>query len=191
MMENTTTQFTWDRVVRITHWLIALGIGLNLFVLRPGSEAHQLIGYGIFLAVILRLLWAITAAKYPARLRDMCPTIRGFQQHIRELKQRKHQSHKHNAIGLLFIWSVWLLIMAAAITGYLAAITSETDSLLPYSTWLEDIAYDYPVEKIHGVAVQLIQWLALIHILAVFITGKITHHNYLRPMIHALRDKKS
>lgn len=188
-MQASVRYFTWDRIVRFTHWLIVLGFFLNLFVLRPGSSLHQGIGYGILMLIIIRLIWAMTGAKYPARMHDMLPTLTGVAEHLQELKQRQHRQDKHNAVGLLFIWSAWLLLIVIALTGYLAAISSDADSIIAYNNAIEDLAYNYPFEDIHKVLVRIIEGLAAIHIIAVWLTGKITRHNYLRPMIYQKIDK--
>lgn len=188
---TTRAPFTWDILVRLTHWLIVLGFILNLFILRPGSFAHQIVGYIAASAVIIRLLWAMAGAKYPARIRDMIPTPSGIAEHWQELKAREHWHDKHNSIGLLFIWTAWLFILAIAATGYLAAAadTEHAGSLLPYTDRIEDFAYAYNFGKIHAKLVAIMQALAAMHIAAVFITSRLTRHNYLRPMIHKIRRK--
>lgn len=193
---NSLTHFTWDGVVRTTHWLVALGCLCNLFVLRPGSVAHQAIGYSIAVLVLLRLLWALTVARAPARLRDLIPTPQGFRTHLADLRLREHRELGHNAFGLLFIWAAWLLLFALAGTGYLAALSSETGGIVPaLSTGIEDFAYDFQwfgqnIEDWHGIFATVLQVLVCVHVVAVFATGKWLRHNYLRAMIHRPKEKK-
>ncbi|SUO96036.1 cytochrome b/b6 domain-containing protein [Suttonella ornithocola] len=187
--------FIWDRLVRITHWLVALGCIINIFIVRPGSIIHQITGYIIFSLVIIRLLWGIIGAKFPARVRDMIPTILGMKIHIEEIRNREHKTIGHNAFGLLFIWSAWLLIIAIAGTGYMAALTTETGSIIPaVNEYIFDLAYDYQLyhynfSELHGLLVNILEVLIILHILAVFLTSKWLKHNYIRAMIHKTKNK--
>ncbi len=178
------SDFAWDRLVQITHWLIALGCGLNLLVLKPGALAHQAVGYMVVILVVVRLLWAVTGARAPARLRDMIPGIAGMKAHLTEIKFRQHQSSSpgHNSFGLLFIWAAWGLLLALAATGYLAALMGES-SLLPGVSVLEDFAYDHDLDNVHGLLANGLGILVIFHIVAVVVTGIWLKHNYVQAMI--------
>lgn len=184
--------FTWDLVVRITHWVVAIGCILNFLIIRPGSIPHQVIGYIVFIFVLIRLIWMFTGAKSPARLRDMLPTIAGMKAHIEDLKAGEHRGVGHNSFGLLFIWAAWGLLVAIVITGYFAAIAAESGSIVPeLNEAVFELAYDYDFKELHEVLVTILEGLVVFHVLAVFITGKLLKHNYLRSMIHksSMRDK--
>lgn len=48
----------WDRVVRLTHWCVALGFLSNrLYLTEPGSVWHQSIGLMIVALIAVRLIW--------------------------------------------------------------------------------------------------------------------------------------
>lgn len=179
-------QFQWDRVVRATHLLVAIGCILNFFFTPKGSLLHQLIGYGVLLFVVLRLIWSVSAAPSPARLRDMLPTISGMRQHLRALKARDKaldDSCGHNSFGLLFIWAAWGLIIAIASTGYLAALGNTDPAPLIAGTenWalfaiLHNVAYW------HGLLVTVLEWLVVAHVVAVIATSWWLKDNYLAKM---------
>ena len=48
----------WDLPTRITHWLLAVCVVLNLFVLESGEEPHEWTGYVAAGIIGARVLWA-------------------------------------------------------------------------------------------------------------------------------------
>lgn len=174
-------KFTWDKMVRSSHWIVALCVMANLWVVRPASLPHQALGYVAVAMVLIRLIWAVLAAEKPARLRDLIPTPRGLLAHLHELKHRQNHAHGHNHFGLLAIWLMWACIFGLAFTGYHAA--NETLFL--------DQMYDrgYELDEIHGVLANILQAIVILHVLAVVFTSWWLKHDLVRPMIIKPRAK--
>ena len=185
--------FYWDRLVQLTHWAVAAGCLFNWFVSTPGSIFHQLTGYAVLAFVVVRLLWSLCGARKPARLRDMLPTPSGMKSHLRALKMRDKslEAQGHNSFGLLFIWAVWLLIPAIAVSGYLAALgNSELTAVLPaFVPQWEDFAIFNALDEVHVFLVTFLEVLVFIHIVAVFFTGHWLRHRYLASMIFRQKDE--
>lgn len=49
----------WPLGVRIIHWILAVVLALNWFVLEEGDAAHRYFGYLAFLTVVVRLAWGV------------------------------------------------------------------------------------------------------------------------------------
>lgn len=167
-----TGRFVWDRVVRLTHWIVAAAVLANLFFTPPGSVAHQAAGYIAVGLVVLRLAWSLTFAQKPARFRDLLPTPANAAHHWQDLRRGEETAEPgHNAFGLLAVWAMWGCIASLAFSGWHAA--AETD-------WY----YDYNLDDWHGIAANLLLGLVGLHIAAVFLTGWRVKRSLLRPMIH-------
>ncbi|MDO4435152.1 MAG: cytochrome b/b6 domain-containing protein [Cardiobacteriaceae bacterium] len=168
-------KFTWDRLVRSSHWVVAFCVLANLFWLRPASTPHQALGYLAVALVLVRLTWSVLGASEPARFRDLIPTPKGLLRHIQELKHREHRQNGHNHFGLLAIWLMWFCIAGLAFTGYHAA--NETELL--------DKLYDkgYELDEIHGQIAWVLQAIVGLHVVAVILSSWWLKHDLVRPMI--------
>ena len=88
--------FVWDILVRITHWGVAAAVLANLFVTPPGENVHQVLGYVAAALVAVRLLWSLTAAKKPARFRDLLPTPGNALHHLRDLQRGEDTAEQYH-----------------------------------------------------------------------------------------------
>lgn len=163
------SSFVWDKLVRITHWSVAIIIFANLLVTEGGETTHRYLGYVAVGLIFCRLIWALTKAKSPARFCDLIPRFHGFSEHFLELKQRRLTHLGHNAFGLLAVWAMWLCIIALSVTGWL----DDTDwgIMNDIDDWHEGIA-------------SFLQAIVFLHISAVLVTGWWTGKNLIRRMIH-------
>lgn len=162
--------FTWDRIVRSTHWLVALSIFANLFFNKGGGQIHIILGYLAGGLVIFRLLWAITLAKYPARFRDLIPTPKGLAHHLHEIKNKKEETIGHNHFGLLAIWVMWLLLFALIFTGY--HIQNDTE-----------FYYEYNLDDVHEKLALALKMIVGLHVSAVIVTSLWFKRNLIKSMI--------
>ena len=46
-----------DLFVRVFHGLFALGLVANYWLLEPGEDPHEWVGWAIAVAVVLRVIW--------------------------------------------------------------------------------------------------------------------------------------
>lgn len=163
------TNFVWDKWVRLTHWSVALIVLVNLFVNKGGETPHRYLGYTALGLIVGRLLWSLTWAKKPARFRDLIPTIQGFREHFKEIKQREEGNHRgHNAFGLLAVWAMWGCILALGVTGYL----DDTD-------W----GIDNDINDWHAAFATLLQVIIVLHVSAVLATSWWFRRNLVKSMI--------
>lgn len=163
----------WDLWVRLTHWVVALGIFANLAVTESGSDVHEYIGYTIVGLVVSRLIWGFIGTKY-ARFSDFFPTPARIKEHLHTVQQLKaHQPVKaelgHNAFGALMMFALWGVIIALGVTGYL----QETDRFFGDDT----------VKEIHEFFANSLYLLVPIHVLSAIVMGKLQNQNLIKSMI--------
>lgn len=150
--------FVWDKVVRASHWLVALAVLANLFLTKPASLPHQILGYLAVAAIAIRLLWSVSFASFPARFRDLIPTPRGIKAHWQELKQGREEALGHNHWGRAAIWALWLCVMGLAWTGTLIRLE-------------HDWYYDYHLDDVHEALANILLSLVVLHIAAVCLSS--------------------
>lgn len=168
------TQLIWDPFIRVYHGLIVVAFVLNYFVLEPGEQVHQWVGYTAVSLVILRLLWGLIGPKR-ARIADFFPTPKRLAEHFRHLKQRQIPPQQgHNALGAMLILIFWGLFIAQGVTGFLL---EETDRFFGSSL----------IETIHETTAHILYAGALLHIAAVIVVGWWGRIQLIRPMITGRR----
>lgn len=165
-------KFVWDKVVRLTHWLVACAVIANLFVTEPGEGVHKMMGFIAVGALLVRLLWAMTLAQAPARFRDLLPTPANAKQHAQDLlRGQETTAPGHNAFGLLAVWAMWACLAGLAFTGYHAANFT-------------DLSDTYALDDWHEVLAKVLMFLFVLHVVAIVFTSWRLKRNLVRPMIH-------
>jgi len=153
-MSDLKTHFSWDRTVRIFHWLnlvcmiglIAVGLTIlnakALGVTNDGKillkSVHVLIGYVFAVNLLWRLVWAFIGGPL-ARWRAILPggrgylgEVQGFLAAIREKQPRQYLGH--NPLGRVAITILLLLLLNQAVSGLVLA---GTDLFFPpFGAWI-------------------------------------------------------
>jgi cytochrome b len=161
------TTVVWTRTVRITHWLVALGVIINFF--NETGEWHRFIGYACVLFISLRVIVGLSPKAKPST-RFYFPSLQAIKLHIAEIRNHQLSQHAgHNPLGQWAVYLMWTLIMLLAITGWL----SRTDQF-----WGED----WPVD-LHGLFSYVLQGLVLVHFLAVIVMSKLQKRNLVKQII--------
>ncbi|MGL5006237.1 MAG: cytochrome b/b6 domain-containing protein [Plesiomonas sp.] len=159
----------WDSVVRTTHWLIAVGFVANRFINEPGGAVHECFGWLILVLVIVRLLWGISFAPLPARLRQFLPSWRRLQHHWVEIKARQFPSELgHNALGALAVWAFWLGLILLVLTG-----------------WAQDteLGDNWPISTLHSGLANALTILVIVHIIGIVVMSYWSKRNLIAAML--------
>ena len=167
-MSSTSKPFRWPRTVQLIHWTVAALFLSNHFLVEGGDKFHEYSGWSILALVGLRLLYGISLAPKPARLKDIRPSVAGVRQHLHELKTRQHGEDGHNPIGAMAVWCMWITLALAAFTG-----------------WLQDtdFGFEHGVYEWHSMLVNGLYYFVGLHLVAVFITSWLTRRNLVKTMI--------
>ncbi len=117
--QGTTSVIVWDPIVRPFHWSVVLGCVLNLFVLDPSGAAHRYIGYGVAVALLVRLVWGFVGTRY-ARFSDFTPSRRALVEYTRDLRHgRERRFLGHNPAGAVMMLVLMALLAAVSATGWM------------------------------------------------------------------------
>ena len=109
----------WDPVVRVFHWTVVLGCVLDLAVFDDGKAGHRWIGYGVALALGVRIVWGFIGSKH-ARFADFAPRPAAFMAYLRALLcGREPRFLGHNPAGAVMMLTLMALLSAVSLTGWL------------------------------------------------------------------------
>ncbi|RUO78380.1 cytochrome b/b6 domain-containing protein [Pseudidiomarina taiwanensis] len=157
----------WDPLVRIIHWALVLAFTLNYFILEPGNDSHQIIGYCAVALVLTRVVWGVigsTNARFSSFVRGPGAVIA----HLREFKQPPESGH-NPAAG----WMILLLLILVASLGVTGFLMQEVDYFWGNQT----------LEVIHSWMADTLFVAVLIHIAAAVIFSIIWRRNLIRSMV--------
>lgn len=146
----------WTLIVRLTHWLVAIGVIINMF--NESGYTHRLIGYICVGLVLLRLVNGLWLTGVPASKLHL-PGLGAIKSHLQSVfKRDAHDYVGHNPLGQYAIYLMWTLILFLGFTGWL----SRTDEY-----WGED----WPVD-LHEALSYVLQGMVVLHLLAVTMLSK-------------------
>lgn len=107
----------WDVVVKLTHWLIAAAILVNVFITEEGSGPHVWIGYAAFAVFALRMAWGFVGPS-PARFVSFLPHPYAAWHHLKDLIAGAPEEHRsHNPLGALMVYALWGGLAIVIATG--------------------------------------------------------------------------
>lgn len=113
------SRMIWDPLVRLVHWSVALGVLLNATIIDEDGKWHNMIGYGVFGLVVVRLLWGFIGTK-PARFASFPPNVKAAIAHFKELMRGDESEHlSHNPLGALMVYNLWASIIVISATGFM------------------------------------------------------------------------
>lgn len=175
----TTSVLVWDRFVRLFHWATVMGFaGAYLSGEWKANERHLLIGYGLLVLWLARLLWGFIGTPH-ARFESWRTTPGDVRRYVQSLRT-PHPLHYlgHNPLGALMVISLLTLLGAILFTGLLVAGAIEFEGPLLLLTRTFTDAQAYAVRDIHEALAALTLGLVVLHI-AGAVTASIQHRENL------------
>jgi cytochrome b len=180
----------WDPLVRLTHWIIALGCLLNLWLVGGGNEMHDYVGYAVLGSVLLRVVWGFVGTPH-ARFTDFVPkwsVLRGYAGLL--LKRGEPRYLGHNPAGAIMMVALLALAFLCGLSGWMMGL----DRFWGNST----------VHTLHEVTAYLILAGAFLHVVGAIAESIRHRENLVLSMItgrkracrgsdveHAPRDKRA
>jgi cytochrome b len=176
-----TKLFVWDVPTRLFHWSLVALVALSWVT---GDEegvyfvVHQLSGYGIFIAVLFRVVWGFAGSRH-SLFRDFLrpwPVVRDCARRLVTLKPPA--SLGHNPLGGWMIVAMLATLLAQLATG---AFAREDELMGPLAEFVSPDA-GHAVAEIHeGLANALLALIAL-HVAGVAVDVVLTRDNLVRAM---------
>jgi cytochrome b len=140
-------------MTRLIHWVIAVAVILNLWVLEEGDDPHQISGYVALAATSLRIIWGFWGgpqsrfSAFPVSFFQLRTFIRN------RGTQSPDQYPGHNPLASLVYLGVWFCILGLGLTGFMMG--------------LDAFWGDETLESIHGAIANVMQGLVVLHLLGI------------------------
>ncbi|WP_070796027.1 cytochrome b/b6 domain-containing protein [Thalassotalea crassostreae] len=177
----------WDILIRFSHWLVASLFLANAFFIEPDAffsdyinwaalpefiadaSPHEWAGWTILGMLVIRILWGLTFAKGPNRLKDFVPSLVDAKEHLGHLKTRQKQTKiGHNSFGAIAVYFMWTGLAFIIFTGW----AQDTD-------W----GFDNNLDQWHQWGVDAMTIFVCIHVMAVISTSLLLKQNLISAMI--------
>ena len=144
----------WDLPTRLLHWIIALCITLNLFVLEDGDLGHRWIGYISVFAFSLRFFWGFFGGN-TSRFKLFPLHPKQTLAFIRNLVTGKPEEHYpgHNPLATWVYIAIWSCIVCLGVSGWMMGLDAYWGE-----EWLENL---------HEAFAKGIQALLILHLLGI------------------------
>lgn len=149
----------WNKFIRITHWLVAGIILLNLYFLEEGDPAHRYFGYAVLAFVIFRIVYGFVGAEaehsfshFPLKIKNLFTFIKS------KLNGTDVDYPGHNPAASWVYIVIWLCVIGLGITGWMMGLDRFFGE-----EWLEDV---------HGIISNILQLCILAHLLGIAFDAK-------------------
>jgi cytochrome b len=164
------TARVWDPLVRVGHWLLAIGV-LAAWVTRVGGGAwHERIGYAVLVIVGLRVVWGWCGSRH-ARFADFLRSPRVVLSYSHEVLRGREPRHVgHNPLGGWMIMALLGAVILVCASGWLYT----TDRYWGVE-W---------VETLHRWLTNVLLGLVALHVAGVLYASLRHRENLIGAMIH-------
>ncbi len=166
---------TWDPLVRLTHWSVAVLVLLNGAVLEDDGQPHVWVGYAVLGLVAARLLWGFVGP-VRARFASFPPSLSAARMHVDEVMRGRERNHaSHNPLGALMAYNLWTTLLAICATGLM----------------MESVAF-FGVDWVEEAHEALFGWLMIsvgLHVAGVVLESLLSGRNLVRAMVGSFRNR--
>jgi cytochrome b len=181
--------WTWDPLVRITHWSIAAAVLLNGMLTEGGALVHLWIGYAAFAMLGLRLAWGLIGPE-EARFSAFPPSLRAARTHLADLVAGRHRAYRsHDPLGSLMVYALWgtlLVVVATGVAMQADPFPASEPRASSAQYWQDDEEAeegDEMLEDVHEAGANLLLVLAALHVAGVAIESRRGNRGLVRAML--------
>ncbi|MEQ1723881.1 MAG: cytochrome b/b6 domain-containing protein [Pseudobdellovibrio sp.] len=109
----------WSKLIRLTHWSIAIALILNLFFLEEGEIYHEYVGYTAAAFVAFRLIYGFISkdvaafVNFPISIASLTEFIRS------KVNFEKKDYAGHNPAASIVYILIWFCVLSLALTGWM------------------------------------------------------------------------
>ena len=158
----------WDPLVRILHWTTAVLFLVDFWVFGEGNT-HNVIGYVLFVVVLIRLLWGLIGSEH-SRFSSFWPSLSEVKAHYKGLFTGDTKQYLSlNPLGAIMAVNLLVTILLISVTGIL---------MEPYA--LGDID---AVEAVHVMLSDYAMICVLLHIIGAVIQSRRSKSKLVKAMI--------
>ncbi|MCK0769467.1 cytochrome B [Chromohalobacter salexigens] len=166
----------WDPIVRILHWTLAIAFMTAWVSSGQWQTLHEWAGYTVGVAIVLRIIWGIIGTRH-ARFINFTYSPKEIFQHLRNMRHG-HERHYdgHNPAGSAMVFLLLGGLGLQAILGW----------LLTTHTFQENTL----IETVHPILGNALLIAAILHVVGVTISSKLTKQNLAKAMLTGKKTKK-
>jgi cytochrome b len=187
--------WTWDPLVRITHWSIAAAVLLNGILTEGGAALHIWIGYAALAMLGLRLAWGLLGPE-EARFAAFPPSLRAARTHASDLLAGRHRPYRsHDPLGSLMAYALWGTLLAVVATGVAMEarpFPHGEPGAFPARYWQDEGEPGEEgaevLEEVHETAANLLLLLAALHVAGVALESRRGNRELVRAMLRGRRE---
>lgn len=188
MAEPAHTRRVWDLPVRITHWLLVVGIAGSYITNKLGVEYfkyHLWFGYTVVVLAAFRILWGVVGTRH-ARFSSFVRGPRTTWNYLRALRQGGAAPRAgHNPLGAWMVVFLLGALLAQGLTGLFA--NDEIFNTGPLYGYVSD-ATSLALTSWHR---RLFDWILIavvLHVGAVLAHRLVAGHDLVGPMFSGRKD---
>lgn len=152
-METARVQI-WPLWVRIFHWVLAVIIILDAFVLEDGDPPHRYLGYLALGIVLVRFLMGFVG-KGHENFKNFPVGPSHIKKFLSTHFQKAHHYEGHNPLASLTYFVMWFLVIALGVSGWMLGLDA---------FWGNEM-----VEEIHGLFSGALIALVVFHLIGISI----------------------
>jgi cytochrome b len=196
---------SWDPLLRLAHWGIAVVVIANYAFTKEGGSVHIALGWAGMALLLLRLIWGFVGPR-EARFASFPPNPMAALRHLGGLLRGKAPPYpSHNPAGALMAYALWACLGVITLTGLgMSGVSpfaqADLEAAVAEGDWSVLVEGDGEaegespngdvLEEVHEVAANLILILALLHVAGVAVESRAMRRNLLAPMLITRRGRK-
>ncbi|MDX1460714.1 MAG: cytochrome b/b6 domain-containing protein [Xanthomonadales bacterium] len=160
----------WSLPLRLTHWLVAIGVLAAWWTRHSPGSIHEWLGYAVWALVTLRLVGGVTGRGHTRFDDFVVSPVRTWNYARAAVSGQAPRYLGHNPLGGWMALVLWALIVAVCVTGWMYT----TDRWWGIE-W---------VENLHEALTNILLACVLFHVVGVIFTSRHQRENLMAAMIH-------
>lgn len=169
----------WSTPIRIFHSLLLISV-VTAFLSEDFEELHEIVGYTIFILVVLRLIYGFISNNKYERLSHFFYSPKEmveFAKSVLSLNEKRYLGH--NPLAGVVMFTILITLIASAITGAFGFAMKEEEGFL--SAFIEvNFKLGELLLNIHELLSDLLIVLVVFHLIGVAVSTILTGENYIR-----------
>jgi cytochrome b len=201
-MKETQTFYVWDIIIRLFHWSLLILFTTSYLTGEEETIIHIYSGYAIISLLFIRIIWGFIGSQH-ARFSDFIYRPSTTIKYLKSLKTEKPERFTgHNPAGGYMVIALLIMLLVTTFSGLklygteghgpLANNQFDTISLISAAK-ADDEHGEHEEEEfweeVHEFAVNTTLFLVFIHILGVFVSGRMHNENLVKAMITGKKEK--
>lgn len=165
----------WGWAIRLAHWLVVLGVALDLWWLEEGDAPHRWVGYGVAAMAVWRVLWGLVGPGH-ARFDDFMTSPAQAWRYMRALLHGHPPRYLgHSPAGGWMVLALLANLLGLGVSGWMMGLDA----------W----AGHEGLEGLHEALALGLQGLVVLHVAGVLLASWRHRENLVASMVSGRKPK--